>query len=174
MQCSKFSLSYIDQNIILPSLVPIPPLSILYAQRPLGAGNLALLAGDPAGSHLDSHRQRFEGALGAVVVVEAAQAVDVQRDAGGLGEALEAVRDHLAAQVANLLALQAELDDSEGPVRQVDHGPRQRLVQRRVRRAEPRQPRRRAQRLRERVPQGDADVFGGVVVVDCWRKGSRY
>jgi hypothetical protein len=102
-----------------------------------------------------------------VVVVEAAEAVDVDGDAGGLGKAVDAVGDHLAAQVANLFALEAELDDGEGPVRQVDHGARQRLVQGRVGRSEARQARGRAQGLAKGVSEGDTDVFGCVVVVDC-------
>ncbi len=63
-----------------------------------------------------------------MVVVVAPEAVDVQRDPRGLGEALEAVRQHLRAQVADLLALEAEVRHAEGPVRKVDDGPREGLV----------------------------------------------
>lgn len=101
-----------------------------------------------------------------MVVVPAAEAVDVEGEAGGLGEALEAVGHHLAAEVADPLAREAELDDAEGPVRQVDDGAREGLVERRVRRPEPRKARRAPQRLREGVAERDAAVLGGVVVVD--------
>lgn len=102
-----------------------------------------------------------------MVVVLAVQAMDVQSDGSALGEALQAVGDHLARQVANLLAAQAEVDDRVGPVGQVDDGARQRLVERAVGAAEARQARRAAQRLLERLAQRDARVFGRVVVVDC-------
>lgn len=106
-----------------------------------------------------------------MVVVVAAEDVDVHGDAGALGEALQAVRQHLAAQLADALAPQAELDDAEGPVRQVDDGARQRLVQRRVRAAEARQPARAVQRRLERLAQRDERVFCRVVVVDCGGRG---
>lgn len=101
-----------------------------------------------------------------MVVVVAAEAVDVQRHARRLREALQAVRDHLAAQVPDLLALELQADHAEGPVREVDDGARERLVERRVRRAEACQARCAAQRAGERVAQRDAAVLGRVVVVD--------
>lgn len=106
-----------------------------------------------------------------MVVIVPPEAVYVQGDAPGLGEALEAVGDHLAAQVANLLALQAQVDDREGPVGQVDDGARQGLVERAVGVAEARETRRGAERGGEGVAQGYADVFGCVVVVDWMRRG---
>ena len=86
-----------------------------------------------------------------MVVVLAPEAVDVQRDARGLRKALEAVRQHLGAEVADLLALEAEIGHAEGPVREVDDGPREGLVQGRVGVAEACEPRGRAQRCREGV-----------------------
>jgi hypothetical protein len=82
------------------------------------------------------------------------------------------VRDHLGAEVADLLALQSEVDDAVRPVRQVDYGAAERLVERRVGVSEAGQAGGRAEGAREGVPQGDADVFGCVVVVD-W-KGDKY
>ena len=64
-----------------------------------------------------------------MVVVVAAQAVDVQRDAGGAGEALQAVGDHLGGEVADALAAEAEVDDGEGAVGEVDDGAREGLVE---------------------------------------------
>lgn len=112
------------------------------------------------------HSQGLERALGAVVVVLAAQAVDVQGQAGGLREALQAVRDHLAAQVADLLAPQAQLHHAVGPVREVDDGAREGFVEGRVGVPEPCEAGGAAEALREGVPEGEAAVFGGVVVVD--------
>lgn len=51
-----------------------------------------------------------------MVIVVPAKTIDVERDARSLREALEAVRQHLGAQVADLLALEAEVDDAKGPV----------------------------------------------------------
>jgi hypothetical protein len=63
-----------------------------------------------------------------VVVVVAVQAVDVHGDAGAYGETGQAVRDHLAAEVADLFAAQAQLADAEWAVREVDDGARERFV----------------------------------------------
>lgn len=57
------------------------------------------------------------------MVVESTETVDMHSDAGTLREALETVGDHLAAQVTNLLALEAELNDAVGSVRNIDHRP---------------------------------------------------
>lgn len=67
-----------------------------------------------------------------MVVVVAADAVDVHRDARALREAVQAVRDHLAAQVADLLAAQAELAHAVGAVGEVDDGAGQGFVERAV------------------------------------------
>jgi len=151
------------------SLPPIHPLlgASLSSQSTLGARHLALPAGNPARRLADGDGKSLEGALGAVVVVVAAQAVDVEGDARGAGEALKAVGDHLAAEVANLLALETEVDDAVGTVREVDDGPAERLVQGSVCVAEPGQANRGAEGLGEGVAERDADVLGGVVVVDC-------
>ncbi len=79
----------------------------LSAQCTLGAGNLALLAGNPGGSHANGHSKSLKRTLSPVVVVVTAQAVNVQGDASGLSKALQAVRDHLAAELAQHLALEA-------------------------------------------------------------------
>lgn len=72
-----------------------------------------------------------------MMVVGTVRTADVQGDPGRLRKALQPVRDHLRAQLANLLALEAQVDHRVRPVRQVDDRPRQRLVQRRVAAAEP-------------------------------------
>ena len=85
------------------------------------------------------------------MVIIPPQAIHMQRDAGGLRKALQAVRDHLGAEVADLLALQAQVHDAVGPVRQVDDGAAEGLVQRRVGVSEARQTRRGAEGAREGV-----------------------
>ncbi|KAH6611547.1 hypothetical protein Trco_001567 [Trichoderma cornu-damae] len=136
------------------------------AHRALGAGDLSLLSLDPGGRHADRHGQRLEGALGPVVVVVAPQAVDVQGDAGGLGEALQAVGDHLCAELAEELAPEAQVDDGVGPVGEVDDGSREGLVQGRIGIAEAGDAGRGAQGPGKGGADGDAAVLGGVVVVN--------
>lgn len=138
----------------------------LSTQRALCAGNLALLAANNRSRLLRGYRQRLESALGSVVVVVAAQAVDVQSDARTLRKALQAVGDHLAAQLSEKLALQAQVDDAVGAVREIDDGAGEGLVERGVGVSEAGDAGERAEGLVEGVAEGDADVFGGVVVVD--------
>lgn len=153
-----------------PRLSPVSSPLPLRAQRALGARNLALLAGHLARRQPHSHGQRLERALCPVVVVEAAQTVDVQRDACALRKALQAVRDHLAAEVANLFALEAELDDAVGPIGDVDDGARQGLVEGRIGRAEAGDAGGAAEGLVEGVAERNADVLGSMVVVDYTRQ----
>ena len=124
----------------------------LYTQSPLRTRHLPLPPRHAARRLPHRNSRRLERALGAVVVIVAPQTVHVQRDAGGLGEALQAVRDHLGAEVADLLALQAQVYDAVRAVRQVDDGAAEGLVQRRVGVSEARQARRRAEGAREGVP----------------------
>lgn len=101
-----------------------------------------------------------------MVVVLAAQAVNVQRYAGGLGEGLEGVGDHLGAEVADALAAEAELDDGVGPVGDVDDGAGEGLVEGAVGVTEAGDADGGAEGGVERGAEGYADVLGGVVVVD--------
>jgi hypothetical protein len=101
-------------------------------QHTLSARHFTLAPNNRCASHPQRHGQSLERALGPVVVVVAAQAVDVHGDAGALREAVQAVRDHLAAEVADLLAAQAQLGDAEGAVREVDDGAREGFVERAV------------------------------------------
>ncbi len=109
----------------------------LYTQRPLCARHLALSARDPARRLPYRNCKRLKRALSAVVVVVTSQAVDVEGDAGRPREALQAVRDHLGAEVPDLLALQSQVNDAIRPVREIHDGAAQGLVQRRVCRPEP-------------------------------------
>jgi hypothetical protein len=101
-----------------------------------------------------------------MVVVIPAQAVHVQRHARRLRKALQAVRDHLGAEIPDLLALEPEIDHAVGAVRQIDNRPAEGLVEWRIGRSEASEARGRAERAREGIPERDADIFCGVVVVD--------
>lgn len=88
-------------------------------------------------------------------------------DAGSAGEAVDAVGDHLGAEVTNLLALETEVDNGKGTVRQIDDGAAEGLVERAVCESEASETGGGAEGLGEGVAESNADVFGGVVVVDC-------
>lgn len=144
--------------------------SFLSAQSALGARNLALSALNPSSSHANSHSQRLERTLSPVVVVIAPQAVDVQGDAGGLGKALQTVGDHFAAELAEVLALEAQVDNGVGSVGEIDDGAGEGLVQRGVGIAEAGDAGEGTEGLGKGGADGDAAVFGSVVVVNWMRR----
>jgi hypothetical protein len=55
-----------------------------------------------------------------VVVVVTSDNIHVHGDAGTLGKTLQTVRQHLSAQVSNLLTTKLQVGDAEGTVGQVD------------------------------------------------------
>lgn len=147
-----------------PKLQTIP--IFLRTQGTLGARHLALLAWYPGDSSLDSKSQSLEGTLGTVVIVVAVEAVDVQRDTGTLSETLHAVGDHLGAELAEELALQAKVDNAVGTVGEVDDGAGEGLVERSVGIAEAGKTGGSTEGLGKGVAKGNADILGGVVVIN--------
>lgn len=139
---------------------------LLGGQSALGAGHFALLAGYPAGGHAQGDGECFEGALGPVVVVVAADAVDMHGEARGLGEALQAVRHHLGAQAAEPLALEAEVDDAVRAVGQIDDGAAEGLVEGSVGVAEAGEAGGGSEGAEKSRAEGDAAVFSRVVIVN--------
>lgn len=138
----------------------------LSTQCALGAGNLSLLARNPGRRHANRHSQRLEGTLSPVVVVVAPQTVDVDGEASGLSKALYAVGDHLRAELAEELALEAQFDNGVRSVGEVDDGAREGLVQRGVGVAETGDAGQGAEGFTKGVADGEAAVFGSVVVVN--------
>ena len=114
----------------------------------------------------DSNRQRFERTLRPMVIVVSSDAINMQRCPTGLGKALEAVRNHLCAQITNLLPLQPQIRNTVWAVAQVDNGAGQGLVEGCVCMAEARQACRALQGVLERGAEREEGVFGGVVIVD--------
>jgi len=94
------------------------------------------------------------------------QHIHMQRHARLRREAVEDVGDHLAAQLADLLARQLQRRVAVRPRRQIDHRARQRLVQRRMARPEAPHAADRAERLLEGGAQRQRTVLGRVVVVN--------
>lgn len=102
-----------------------------------------------------------------MVIIEPPQAVHMHRDSRRLRKALHAVRNHLAAQVSNPLALEAEFDDGVGAVGEVDDGAGERFIERAVCGAETGEADGCAKGFFEGGAKGNADIFCGVVVIDC-------
>lgn len=96
--------------------------------------------------------------------------IHVQRDARIERKALQAVGDHLGAQVADLLSLEAgvEVGDEVGAVGEIDDGAGEGLVEGAVGGAEAGEAGGGGEGGFEGGAEGEEDVFGGVVVVD-WR-----
>ena len=90
----------------------------------------------------------------------------MQCDACLRRKAVEDVRNHLAAQVADLFAPQLQMRVAVRARRQVHDRARQRLVQRRESRAKALDAPNLAQRLSERLAQGNRTVLRRVVVID--------
>lgn len=84
----------------------------------------------------NSNSKRLERTLRAVVVIITISATNMQRHARCLRKALQTMRDHLRAQVADLLAPEAKVDNRPRPTGEVNDRPRERLVERRVAAAE--------------------------------------
>lgn len=138
----------------------------LCCQGALGARDLALLTGNSGCCLADSNSQSLEGTLGAVVIIVAVKTVDMKRDAGTLRKALQAVRDHLAAELAEPFALEAKVNDAVRSVGKIDDGAGEGFVERSVGVAETSEACRCSESLGKGVAKGDANIFSRVVVVN--------
>lgn len=158
---------YVYIHILVHIIILIVSVTVLYSQSPLCTWNFALFTLYFARRHTNSNRQCFECALCSVMIVIAADAVDVHRDAGGLGEALQAMGNHLRAQLAQPFPLQAEFNDAIWSVGQVDNRSRERFIEGGVCVTETGETSRRSEGFGEGVAEGNAAILGGVVVVNC-------
>lgn len=146
-----------------PSTVDTTP------QNALGTDNISTpyrtlrppLTRDPT-----SHRQSLERTLRPMVVVVPVLTLDMQRHTRRLREALQPMHHHLRAEIADLLAREAEVDHRVRPVRQVNHRPAERLVERGVAAAEAHDRLAVAEASVEGRAERQEYVFGRVVVVD--------
>lgn len=101
-----------------------------------------------------------------MVVVIAVGAPHMEGDASRLGKALQTVGDHLGTEVADLLAAETQVDDGPGTAGEIDHGPRERLIERGIATAKARQGLAGTEGLGESGADREEGVFGRVVVVD--------
>ena len=125
-----------------------------------------------AGARIDRHRraqrprQALEAGFGDVVVVGAVERLDMQRHAGIHGEGLEPLLHQLGVEGADLVAHELGLEHQERPPGNVDGDPRQRLVHRHMHVGVAGDALHVAERLLHRLAERDADILGGVVMVD--------
>src|SRR5256886_286849 len=147
--------STMTTSVIAPPLLP---------ERAFGGGHVV----EAGAGHRLLQREggRLERRLGAVVIVLTLQHIDVQREPSRGRQRAQDVRNVLAGETADRLAGEVERHVRIRPSREVDHGARQRLVERGVRPTEPVHASPLAQRAVERLAQRQRTVFGGVVVVD--------
>src|SRR4051812_48781820 len=96
----------------------------------------------------------------------AVEHLDVHVGASPLGEAFEEIRHELGLEIADLLDLYLEVDDSVHATREVDRRDAERLVHRHHEVAGAIDSPTISQRHRYRFAEGDADIFDGVVLVD--------
>lgn len=139
-------------------------------QNTLGANDVTsthITGNATLASIANRHGESLERALCAVVVVITVCAADVEGDTGSLCEALQAVRDHLGAQIADLLALEAEINNRPGPTGEIDDSPGKRFVEGRVAASEPLEGLACAECLCEGLAESEECIFCCVVVVDC-------
>ena len=143
----------------------------MYLQHALRAHDISssdLTGHPPCAGRPDRNRQCLERTLGAVVVVVAVRAANMQSHIRSLRKALQAVRNHLGAQVANLLTTEAQVDNRPRSAREIDHGPGESLVEGSVAATETGERLPGAEGLCECGAEGEEGIFCGVVVVD-WR-----
>src|SRR3546814_9118745 len=90
------------------------------AERAFGRGHGGGLARIDLDGPAQRPGERLEAALDDVVVVEAVEGLDVERDAGGLGEALEPLPEQLGIHVAQLVAGERHVPDEVRPAGDVE------------------------------------------------------
>ena len=101
-----------------------------------------------------------------MMIIRSIRTPNMQCDACGLRKTLQAVRNHFRAEVADLFALEAQINDCVGPVGEVDDGPGEGFVERGVAAAEAGEGCACAEGFCECCSEAEHGVFGGVMVVN--------
>ena len=102
--------------------LPNSPLKL--KQYALGTRHLPFPSHDGTRRHPRRHGQRLERTLRPVMIVITPDTINVHRNTGSLRETLQTMWNHLAAQVADFLSLETDVDDAEGAVGEVDYASR--------------------------------------------------
>src|SRR5215469_7771577 len=98
---------------------PISP-QMASVQNTLGARNFSLLARNSARRHLNRHRQRLKCTFSFVMIILPANIINMQCHASALGKALQAVWNHLSAEIADLFSFQGHVDDGVWTIGEVN------------------------------------------------------
>ena len=101
-----------------------------------------------------------------MVAVVAIEGLDMQRHAGVHRERLEPLPHQVGIELADLVAREVDLEHQHRPARNVERDARQRLVHRHVDAGIAVDAGHVAERLLHGLAERDADVLGGVVMVD--------
>ena len=116
------------------------------------------------------HPQRagecLEDRLALVMRVVTAQIVDVKRDQCVIDEALKELVRQVNVELAHHCACEWHMPLEARTSGKIDHDPRQRFVQRDVRKTEAANAFLVADGTRDRLPKGDADILDRVVAID--------
>jgi hypothetical protein len=107
----------------------------------------------------------LEARLGDVMIVLAVERLDVQGDAGVHRESLEELAHELRVELANLRRMECRPEDEERAAGDVERDARQRLVHGQERLRVAGDALEIAQRLAYGLPQRDAGVFNGMVLI---------
>jgi len=139
-------------------------------EHTLGANNITranLTSNPPGASNPHCNSQSLEGGLSSVVIVISIGAANVKSHISSLSETLQAVCDHLSTQVANLLALEAEVDHGPRTAGEINNGPGKSLIERRITTTEAGERLAGTEGFGECCAEGEEGIFCGVVVVNC-------
>ena len=97
-------------------------LELLSGQRTLRRGNAARLAGIDLGRGAQHTRDGLEARLRDMMVVGAVDVLDMQRDAGVLGERVEEFTHQFGIERADLRGRERDVPDEEGTAGDIDGG----------------------------------------------------
>src|SRR5258705_6521552 len=138
----------------------------LAAEGAFGRRHLALRALVDRARGAQRPRQPLEARLRDVVIVRAIERLDMQRDAGIHREGVKPLLDQLGIEGADLVARELGAEHQEGAAQYVDRDAGEGLVHRRLGVGIAGDAPHVAERLLDRLAERDADVLGGVMVVD--------
>lgn len=146
----------------------ISNLSVLFRiliQHTFCTRNFPFSSCNRTGRHSQGHSKSFKCAFRPVVIIIPPQAIDMHRNTRMQRKAFQAMRQHLTAQISNLLPLCPEINNRVWSITQIHHRSRQSLVQWGIGISKSCQAGGRLQSRFEGLSERYTGVFGGVMVV---------